>query len=58
MMCKRLYAEFLRLAVDEQAKADEATMAGDDAHLIAAHMQRAAYYRSKAEEVLGEDDAE
>lgn len=53
MKSDRHYAELLQMAVEEQAKAEAAIEIGDDPHLIAAHLQRAAYYRSKANEELG-----
>lgn len=49
----RHYAELLQMAVEEQAKAEAAIEIDDEPHLIAAHLQRAAYYRSKAREALG-----
>jgi hypothetical protein len=46
---KSEYARMRRLAVDEEASADEAQQRGDDIMLIDAHRRRAAYFRRQAD---------
>lgn len=46
------YARYLRMAVEEQAKADEAFTAGAHPDEVEKHLTRAEEYREKAKEFM------